>query len=805
MATSEEDYQRALRAIGKAKADPTLVSADTLETLVSIVKSYRGQKEGLEARAPSDFGEHSSIGPTGLDAMRAGGLPDADAAEESSRQLAAAETAHPGVAKALKLSQAAQFSPIPGETASEENARHVDFDSSTYDERIPNASKRKDLAAPPEFIPSPVGESPLERTRKMLPEHFGGATEHYLEPGIEQFRRDMAPVLGHKVLTLGEGSDEYKIYADKLWKGIYEQAQTEGRPVVREAYKANPKVEDKLLHGVEAGLGVLGSGAIGADKALSGGYFSRNLDPANRDAVEGANPLAADVGFAAGAVAPLSAGNLAAGGIGKLLGAPSGALGKLLLGGGKGAVAGGVTGALASPEQRTEGGAEGALLGAPLGALGAGLGALIEGEGQALRRNTPLGLAEKGGARTSLVSGVKPGKAYEELQGRARARQVGPPDKPDIQTLLASELEDPLVRTARARRGAGQERIGKANEEFRAKYSENRVDSDELLGAASKAHEELLDAQGNVLPAARSGAQKLRTLIGDLVDVEVVAPGTEGGISLADAQRAGLPVDAAVRGEGMTELPEDTFIRVKPRAYNVGEVDQVIAKLQEMEGAGQAAREPIHQYDAIKKAAHQLRDKVAGGTEAIPEKGSFELLDEQGRPTMLKGYSASQARAAREIGAESKSLELAGLPRGDIPETLDANQSERFVGSVRGYGEAGRQPAKDDALRGLADAAGTRGKLDQIAYSRAIERLEDLAKIRNMFRLRGSSAVPQEALSGVGLRLRADPFLQGLAPSAAGLGGAGALPGQLESRLPPQADQPTIDQISRLLGPPGAF
>src|SRR5262249_29814124 len=148
----------------------------------------------------------------------------------------------------------------------------------THDANLPNASKRKDFTAPPEFLPNPpdaAATNPIEafglklqNARASLPGILGGKVEHFLEPSLEQFQAEMGPFVHPS--ELHHGSDAYKEYADSLWQKIYDQAKAEGRPVVRDAYKKDQTWATKA--GDWAMRNAAGA-AAGVDKAF-GGLFS---------------------------------------------------------------------------------------------------------------------------------------------------------------------------------------------------------------------------------------------------------------------------------------------------------------------------------------------------------------------------------------------------------------------------------------------------------------------------------------------------------------------------------------------------
>lgn len=555
---TDQDYDDAAEALSSPDA-PEPVKAAARRLLSALPRAAPDQDQG--------FG------------MLAGPSP------ESESQIKEAEALNPQVAKALQLRAHPAQVAIPGEDALAVSQRRADYRSQYFDESLKTASKRKDLAAPPEFIPptqataAPLGFFDIiNRTRARLPENFpGGTAQHFHEPGIDQFRAATAPLLGPKVLQLDESSEEYKTYADKLWKEEYAKAVAEGRPVVRESYKANIQPEDKAVHAYELGLGGLGAAAVGADKALAGvpsgmishlgtgptvddfGNVIAEADPAakstfkedraNQQALTGAFPLSSELGFGIGAMSPISPGGIAssaAGGAARRIApavteamAASG-VGRVATGAAHGAIGGAAAqgaGDLTSGNTEGMGGrmADAAALGFPLGAGGAILGELAGAEGTRLRRESPLGSVPKEYGDTSTLSGFKAGPRTEGLRDEARAANIGESNAPDVRSMLADRLEKPMVSEGRRLRAEGEERAGDILAEYEWMNASERHSPEKYLGANIKLHDRLTDAQGN--PIARNGPQvaELKRRIAEVADV--IAVPKKGGAGQAEFDR----------------------------------------------------------------------------------------------------------------------------------------------------------------------------------------------------------------------------------------------------------------------------
>lgn len=928
-----EDFDTAASALADPDA-PAEVKAAARRTLASLP---------AESAPKSQPYTPDISGPTGLDAMVAGGLPTQEQADTRGRSLEQMEAVAPGVAKALHLRENVTRSlPVPGsdplEVAKQRRAEYLE----AHDDKLPTASKRKGLEAPPEFTPAvPQGLDfwgTLEHVRNTLPDNVGGRAQHYYEPGIEQFRRDAAPILGDRVLRLDESSEEYKEYADKLWKDIYLKAKAENRPVVRESYKNHTGAVEKGIHYGEELLGGLGSAAMGAgDTALLGlpGKATDAIGATSkegRDAVAGAFPMSNALGELGGAILPQSIPNMAGRGA-AFAGSQIPGVAKIAKGLGtglaadaaRGAVSGGVQGAaagavaqgglnLAHDTDLSSGVDDAALLGGGLGGVGGLLGGAMSREGRNLRKDSPLGEAEKVGARTSVATGLAPGPRIEQLRDEARAAQIGEAHNPDVQSMLAGRLEEPMVKEGRRMRAGEENRVGTALEKYHQMNAAERQPPDRYLGSLNTMHEKLLDVEGNPLPRNHAQVNDLRQRIREVSKIEAVprgggpeegafnqrlnarddelaarrhesvrpgsAPVTEaesttpGGrpavtsentipdevtpvglgdlempkgtsipppgerpdlhfgrpsarhaeikkenpsalrYSAADANRMGYDVDQAIadhehvtvakvreeRANG-NDMGERMMFVVYPKKFNAGEFHEIVAGVNADNNAGGARPPDPRITKGTERSIRQDRDQYRGSSPEIPRDKSYNIADEEGNDVALKGYSAFSAEESDKLAALKRKLDLAGVGE-NPPELLPGSPYRGFVGNAREYGRSGRAPEIDQSLREVAGGAGKGQTLDEIKYARAVADLEKAAQVTQMFRSFGTAAMPTERMSALGMRLRLDPILQFLAPNMAGAGAAGPIPNEIQrrKRLPQQADQVTIDQISRLLG-----
>lgn len=512
-----QDYQDAMDALNSPDAPPPVKAAAQ-----RLVERYSGAmaKDQNAHRSP-DLGEHSSLGPTGLDAMQAGGLPS----EASADVTAQLEREHPGVARAFSMQPPIrQHDPAANATAHDQ-----------YDMSLQTMSKRKDMAAPPEWHPpTPIQPAnpfdsvwgKIKQAANALPEWVpGGGTEHYIEPSIEKFRQEMAPVLGDKVALANEDSDLYKEYADAKYLAALKAAQTEGRDIVRHAFRKGDII-DAIPGGVTRGLHSVLGASVGADKGLTGGLLSRatigkeRADEASRD-----TPYADMAGFVAGAANPNSVGNLAVKGAAKgaaLL--PGGAALARVAGSLPGRIAAGAPagyiGAAAtdlageapdvlSGDEELSGALSRAnsagLSGSALGLVGGFLGAGMRAEARNLRdpkNGLPLASAEAGGARMRPFRGVDPGEANLALEARARSMPGAEPYAPNVPEMLAGDLREPFANRAREL-DEGLKARGGTLREFEQAYGHEKIPLKNTVKAILDARKKLVQSDGTVIDPDR--------------------------------------------------------------------------------------------------------------------------------------------------------------------------------------------------------------------------------------------------------------------------------------------------------------
>jgi len=954
---TDEKYQKALEALRSGTMPEHL-----RETAADAVAEYE-RGHGL-ARDVSEAGATRAAPAAAMQEK-----PAARAARK--RKLDAIEAEHPGLTKAFQMRGPStlqiESGPTPEEAAADELEQRSQFDDS-----LQNLSKRKELAAPAEWHPPTPATPPnpfdsvwgkLTAVKQAMPDWAGGGTEHYIEPSVEQFKLEMAPVLGQAVEGMAEGTPAYREWADAKWMDALGKAQAEGRGIVRDAFRPGAKgfldtAGDLVRPANIQKIGQMGrSAAIGADKIVTGGTVSTMLaaGPSEREREqfreasaryseaqspedviaagedlpsktfgqllsEGAQarnylgaaaPLSQDAGAFIGATSSGAIGNLAVSGAGKavrgaanmlpggimgpqgvamgLLDAAAGSTaGKLAAGAAGGALGAGTTQVANEVPGALSGDAPGAgeriglaaAYGAPMGLVGTGLGILARNEGATLRENTPLGVAEQGGARMRPVRGVDPGPVNRGLEARARAEGVGESYAPDVPGMLSHDLAEPFGKRAHAREA---EIIAKGGplREFERRFSHEQIPLKNAIREIMDARKALVQSDGTVVDPARM--QKLDDLLEKVLgyqaqhpehmltpqnaervaqldravelhgsdvmapenfkrDVEAintptrpvtpeardavsstktitpsidVGPFSErlpdfkegvaaGGagerlrslheargenpltfdITPAEAQARGLPV-----GEG-------NFARLSPKPKNPEDLRQIVETVRSQHEAGSLKKEPFPHYDEIKRALHQDRDAFTGETDAIKQSDTFKL--ENGET--VRGYSAANASLENESKEFKNLLDLLGF-KGQPPDMRSDTAFSQMEGLARGFGKGGRSPEIDRAFREMAAETGMTPTLENLVRYRAMKRLQEASKLREVFRFGGMPSVGM--LSGEAARLRLDPIIQGAIPYLENAGSLGAVPGEIEQsrELPGMADQATLDEIRRALQP----
>jgi hypothetical protein len=767
MPVDQATYQKAVSAVRSGQAPD-----DVMDGLMDIIDEY--ESAAPEAAAPpktaANFGEGGSVlgtGPVGMD-MLAEKIPQQgpddmviEAMKDPKNRMAAGSK---------KM-----------DVASDDDALAASL------KRSAEAEKRRVAEAefiPPAKSPAPMGgvdpmtmfSASLDNARQNLPAFAGGKVEHYLEPPISQFQRDMAQVYGPEVRKMTHTSPEYLDYADGRWQEILEAAKAEGRSVVRNAYRQNKTLGQKVESGAAAAIGMGAAAAIGADEAAFGGLGRRlaasgdEEQLANYDRLAETNPGSRVVGNLLGAGSSIGAGGLASRAIGgqglargALRGAASGAATETSLAASKGELPG--AGDLAT----------GAALGAPFGAIG-GM------HGKNLRQSTALGDIERSGmGETEVFRGVRRSPKATQLRETA-AEKLGSPDR--AVDMMAGELEGPMLKAGRELADRTQADIGTQQATYFNMTKDVRKPTTPLLKQAMEVHAGgSYDAGGN-LAAHGPQNRRLQQIIQDASHAELVPSANDSALAkpanaqtfdltVEEATAKGIDVDRITQnymGHG-GELPPEFMIRVTPKQMNPEQTENVIRLLQEQIGEGKN----VGALETLGRAAREVRDQfpAMGGMRDVAPVD----IGTGSQAQTLKGWSSFQQGAAQKTAQTKRTLEMAGLPKGEPPAALDAGQAQGQFGVTRNYREPGRHPDADTALRELAGMAG-KGK-----------ELEELAGMKGLDKARGGVPLSKRGLMDAG-RYRLDPLMTFYGP---GFGAVAPHAGQtmrpqqqLDPQMPPE-------------------
>lgn len=809
--------ERARAALKVYRQDPSKFSDDELEMLMNAAGGPTEEPPG----ATSDYGEKGSmfnLGPTGMDVLEKEipAAPEAGrAANEAQRE--AARKKDPKIFQALNLSESFVQPVIPDETPEESARRIQDYEERYFDKsNKTSASQRRDLIREAEHIPerppplaSPnpleMFSSSLDKARSNLPMFAeGGMVEHYLEPPLAQFQRDMFPTLGPKVFQMDHNSRAYKEYSDQQWIPILEQAKAEGRAVVRVAYKDAQTGKDKAGKFIaENILGPMSGFAAGADRVMAG-LPGRAVQAATGDEGFRANlrrlgetsPVSEFAGEVVGGANPFSPGGMTARAVGGALPA-AGAKG-LIGATGRGALAGGLsgaatTGAIAASEDRLPTGGE-LFLGGGLGAVPGGIGGLHK---KSLVRAVPeVGVAESTGiGKTDLVSGMKrdlKGRISQEAAEEATGQAGREAD------YVGGRLERYLTRGARELSAMTKDEIASVKEPFFNMTDDVLKPQTPLLKEAMKLHKEGSYASGEGLPARGPQNQWLRDTIGRASNAEVVPSINNKAITRTanphsfdltpeEAYQQGIDTKRVMESYMDMEhlAPGEYMIRVTPKELNPRQTEEVLGAMFDKIGHGEG--DPA--YKALHRAAGEVRDQFPAKGPIDPNARSVIDLG-NGQSLELKGWSAYMREAGKKTSKAQRTLELGGFSKGDTPEKLGGNEAIGQFGSTQSYMQPGHHPDVDKALEELAGLGGApEGLLGAGAGEKALKTL------------RGSTGIPTSYRGLLqGGRMRLDPLLQfygpafgAVAPSATEKFGTPKVSGQI--------DPAEVERKRREMGP----
>lgn len=771
MSVDKGMYDKAVAAVKSGTAPD-----DVLDGLMDIIDEFEGRKGGLAAGA-FDVPTAEQMKTKEAPAPPAPpGAFDVPTAEQATAQRAArqkVEASNPEIVKALTSSGLLGTS-----AAAQEHSRSFE---QNYDRNLPSASQRPELFRPPENFPAD-SLSAFPSMAYGVPTKSGKRIVFH-EPTVEEYRKERG-IIGES----SDASDDYKEWADRKYAQAYDDAEKKGVAIIRHDYELNKDTPSHrndafaqnftgAVGGYAQGSGLSSLVPVGAKIA---GVSPDELAQGERD-IERAPGAARALGTLGGfffSPAGKYINKAAAPGTSVLKGTAQGALRAGAASGAQTAVDTGVrkyvSGEDISGEEAVSRVGRSTGLGIIMG-LTAGLPAnAARRASEKLRENTPaLPALEKRGLTTSTTSGVEPGPALQGTEDAAREAGFVDPATGKVRTkaYLASELEQPAATTARLEQGTAEARAADAKRGiYNLPENQRRISAEPLVAKLEEARGDLVDNSGK--PLSPTSARQVK-VIDDWL------------------------------GRVRRESGQYTLQRGAPRDFTPKEADKLIQDLQSFDpvavkSGASAEREPLHRYGEIKRAAHEMRDQIRGGTEDVPEGLQTTITDKQGRETTLHDYSAYEHGLARDQAEEARRRVAAGLPEGEVPERLSGNQSKQFRGVAENYGGGGES---DTALEHFAGPGGG-GQLEDIRSASQLEALREQSKARWSLNLYGGMIpIPRLQVSGTGLRLRADPALRAMSrggPRSAALAPA-AEQEYRRRRAPEPANPETIDMISRML------
>lgn len=481
----------------------------------------------------------------------------------------------------------------------------------TRDEYLPNASKLKSLAVPPEY----VAKNPLNGIKHIaiatLKDPLDGpAAGTYYEPSEKQFQADMGDVLAARGIAPGteDYAQAFAEYKDRKWAQAYQQAEANDTPLTRAEYIERHGAWEKLKGALAEmpdvasafAKGFASGGTLHATEALE---TNADREQADRD------PIARGAGELVGSMrttGPLAKITKYAGGLAsKVL--PSGMFGRVA----SGAIAGGAAGAAdafgrsAAEALRGEPNAKErfiqALPGSTLVGAGFGAGGQLLAEGaNAFQKSTVADMPEiaqlrRGGGDTDIIRGVKPGKdvaanieaAREPIPGEAK-----PPPEGNATEIAARKLQTPLTEANASAHSethraiaAEQDAAIAANPKLQEQLPANKTAQAAVDWALAKLQPEARPGylpgvskplSAEVLPGADiAEVQKLaprlwKPRLVTAADAESIANKARGrAITLDEAQKLGLDIPGL-----STELgPEGVPLNAPPIPSSVNPVD----------------------------------------------------------------------------------------------------------------------------------------------------------------------------------------------------------------------------------------
>lgn len=602
---------------------------------------------------------------------------------------------------------------------------------------------------------APVPDYASAREAEILKRSQAGKREElptaYRPNGLGDDAGSMLEPSGHPILHYEDAE------GDESWKRDMAKAAETGRSAYRVEKEFPLNSEGKPLgevvgnYAVRAGLPIA-SALWGADSSLTGGLLTKGITRLGEKAgvlPEGLGqeivqqqrkqfPVQGAAGAIGGALSPGGLAGRIGSGASKLFGVGQGSVpGQLMRLAGAGAVGAGAQTAAEGTVENQLGGnrdvpreaAGSAVVGAALGPLFGGLGMLGRRQQESLRDPTTatgrdLILAEVGGAKTSTLSGVKPGPAVAQVSDEARRLGVSP------EQLVSERAVSPLGGSLKALRNETLETVGNQNRALYANAPEVNMEpvAKTALGAIRKA----TSVDGTALPGqkvteavnALKGAAELRVV--DAKSDLAQGADTESMIPLSLAKKLGL-----VSGQpGSTDAGK--VVLIQPRSTSLEKLEAARQQLDDRAGA-------VGEYDPAKRVAKELAGSVR-----------------QAREQLGPEVAATKAAQSKSLSEMKNTLEAAGLPRDSDVDLGDFGTRESLFKAVRRYRSDSNLVADRELDRLAARNPSLRQALDEVASTDAVQRLRGKSDVKIAINPSGQ-VKPYGATTAI--RLRLDPFM----------------------------------------------
>lgn len=623
-----------------------------------------------------------------------------------------------------------------------------------------------------------------------IPLRQGGAPMPEVDPyelDIKAAEASMAPAAQERLpdtyypVGQGAGSGAAILYRDQEgdegWRRAMDRADAEGRPAYRvdkvwplphAGGALNPfnwmgEPGNALMHAglnlASFGSGVDKSLTLGAGQKLAGmGAEAAGLkggDAVTDEAMAGA-PMAAIAGRVAGALPRGGAAGRIGAGATRLLGAPSAGL----IGSTIGASASGALGgaAQAGGEAAVEGGdiAGAALEGGQLGAILGPFANLVGRGADWMRRSLrdpatstgrDLARAETAGAKTDIVSGIKPSPAMEQLADEGRAAGGYSPEAMAVRKaapMLGEEL------------AAQQNQVlGAAREGNEAIYAQGaQTSAQPVLSKALGALKDATHSDGGLLPG--TNVRGVAEVAKRAANARVV-PRTDPAAAAAgeNTMDVGLARKLGIISRGTQAADGEMVVILEPKQVTAKDIDVMTRAFDDLGAVGSGV-------DKLK--ARPFRGLGAAAREA--------------REGLGPDVADAKAQQSQQLNQMGNAMEAAGLPR--RAEGIDLNDigtRNALEGGVRRF-RTDTNLSNDMELERVAhmQRPGTPTvktqlgeALDLAAGTGAMQRVKNAADLKLAVG-QGGAGLPAAAWTG--MRLRLDPIMGPLG----GIQSSGAVP-----------------------------